>query len=707
MTTIVNAKVDLTPPAKGDGQKQTLTISITNGSKNFSTSSTGPFVVGDIGKYLAFSTGGTPFISLIDAVPTAQSVTLHDTYTETTLSGSSQTVEWGHDDSPAFLNFQSTYAGMSDIQLNCPTGRYCFVTGTGGTVGSSSIFPFFSVLNLRVLSSDGDSLAVFTDMQGAGTEPFMGSCRAGVPPDQTYTAKIATVAAGSTQVQLLTPSERSLFTVGKYLQCSGLCVQDFGNPNNPYYYEYHVVTNIDVSGLITLDGPLKYGYKSTWTDWTSDSGLTCGAARVLPANENQIPGINGGIWDTTHTYEGLGLEFLFSGSAFNQIDGRDISILGGYSLGQCPIPSGNISWTIDGMDLTGCGAMEIDKQVITATVKNLTMHGITGFNPEELLILDNVHMLGGLNGTGKSCIIRNGCIIQASPILGPESYGTSQNTNTFTASDSTFLDAIGIPGNSVANVQSLYSISNGVISFPKAGNDVAYWAVPGNWILGGGFGGHSTYGPAFQIIDTFDSAGTVYITTSLTGGWPANGFGGLITASAPQMTMTNCTGSEEALSYSNCEPGAVKNSRWNRTYTNNIGTTLPTIPVFGKITSATFTVTGPYSGGTFDLDSPFVVQMSDDSITNWGLSIDLTHAGVRTITYRPATDDYQYTGAVGADALNLPYTGKTWMFGDQMVPKMRSATGSGTIQFQLNTDQGIVQAGTVGAGWSWLGGRSR
>jgi hypothetical protein len=406
-------------------------------------------------------------------------------------------------------------------------------------------------------------------------------------------------------------------------------------------------------------------------------------------NEDQLPGVNGGIWDAVHIYEGLGWEFLDPSSAFNQFDGRDITIKGGYSQGECPIPSANINWTIDGCDLTGCGFMEIDKQIVTANIKNLTMHGIAGQNPTELLILDNVTITTALNGTGKSCIIRNGCNIPSGPLIGPDAYGTAANNNSLICSDSTFAGGFGVPGLHISGISTGYTLTDGVISFTRAGNDVPQWLVPGAWVSRGGLGGHSTYGFGFQIIDTFDDGTTVYITTNLSGSVWANGFGSIICA-IPQVTFANCTGCEEVISWSNCTPLKPLNSRWNRTYSGVISG-LPVIPVYGRIMSASFTVTSGYSAGQFYIDDPFVAGMADDSINIWGPHIDLTQVGTRTITYNTGTNTYSNSAPLGSDAFAIPGTGAQWMFSDQMTPKMTGASGSGTIQFQLVTDQGIIE----------------
>jgi hypothetical protein len=341
---------------------------------------------------------------------------------------------------------------------------------------------------------------------------------------------------------------------------------------------------------------------------------------------------------------------------------------------------------VDGTDLSISPNSEFDKQVVNATWKNLTASGFTGQSPSpDVMTFDNVHVIGPANGTGKTCVVQNGCVFDNAPVFGPESYGTAANTNSLIARDSAFNSGIGF---GMVPIDNSYTISNGIITFPHS-DGPPQWAVPGAWIVSSGLVGHAIYGPAFQVLDVTQSGGTCTITTShfsLISGMPSK----VRTIAAPQMTMTNCTGSEEALSWSNCAPLQTKNTRWNRTYSGNIGTTLPVINVCGKILSVTFTVTSGYSAGTFNLDSPFVVQMSDDTVLVWGPSIDLTQAQTRTVTYNAGSDTYSYSSSFGSDSFHLPGSGKIWMFDDQMTPKMSGAVGSGTIQLQITTDMGIV-----------------
>jgi hypothetical protein len=93
-------------------------------------------------------------------------------------------------------------------------------------------------------------------------------------------ALIATVAAGSTTLTLLSSGDASKIKVGRWHQVVGSVIQIGGYPPNCQYIDYVKVTN--VSGTtVTLGRPLKYGYDQTWYENPRDD-TSLGMARLCP-----------------------------------------------------------------------------------------------------------------------------------------------------------------------------------------------------------------------------------------------------------------------------------------------------------------------------------------------------------------------------------------------------------------------------------------
>jgi hypothetical protein len=234
---------------------------------------------------------------------------------------------------------------------------------------------------------------------------------------------------------------------------------------------------------------------------------------------------------------------------------------------------------------------------------------------------------------------------------------------------------------------------NGTITVPAADGPIQ-WATPDCWVFSSGLAGHGIYGPAFKIVDMVNAGSNNIITTNLTttGSVPS----GVRTSCAPQLTFVNCVGSEEAISWSNCEPLKPIHSRWNRTYTTNIGQPNILAALTGKVTKVQFIVNSVFGAGLFryligGFSGAFVAQMSDNTVLTMDAAIDLTHAGTRTISYRQDTNDYIYSGAQGSDSFAMPGTGAMWLFADQLYPAMSGVSGTlGSITFIMELDQGIT-----------------
>jgi hypothetical protein len=212
-----------------------------------------------------------------------------------------------------------------------------------------------------------------------------------------YQSRIDSAPAGQTYVQLLTPSDVSIFTVGKRVEIAGFETQKSGQPINPQYYEYPIITAIDSNpvsptyGKISLNQPLKWRYNKDWPDFTPGV-VPSGQPYIYLTTDNQVSGVNGGTWDCVQVYNGIGLENWDAlGAAFMQFSGYDVTIIGGYATRGCPICSCCYNYVVDGTDLSTCNNSEFDKQVVNATWRNLTSTGFTCQSPSpDVLTLDNI-----------------------------------------------------------------------------------------------------------------------------------------------------------------------------------------------------------------------------------------------------------------------------------------------------------------------------
>jgi hypothetical protein len=95
--------------------------------------------------------------------------------------------------------------------------------------------------------------------------------------DFDHSARIQTVSAGATSVDLITPADASKFSVGQWVLVSGLALQGGaggipGYPPNFQFFEYKQIVNISGS-VVTFASPLANSYESTWPV-VSDPGGT-------------------------------------------------------------------------------------------------------------------------------------------------------------------------------------------------------------------------------------------------------------------------------------------------------------------------------------------------------------------------------------------------------------------------------------------------
>ncbi len=667
--------------AAGNGQKVTATAVLSLSTPTLFSVTSNIFTTGDVGKKLAIAgaiatSDANPLGALLTTISSVsafaggvQTAFFSDSAT-VAISSASTLLEWGSNDNAAFTSFNGSAAGLSGVILNVPAGRYCFASaGSGNGMG-------FGVPELTI---QGAGTAAFADMLGGGNGFFMGSVLSVLFNDNTKEAKIQTVSAGTSTLTLVTASQTSIFSANTWAWMTGFDDQGFGSPPNPQFGEFVFITAIG-SGSVTIQTPLRNSYKSTWPAWVlgSPTAFSLGGPATLYSMEQN--------WSAAHIYNDIIFE---SNATLFNCNARNVTINRGSSEVYGPNVSMQESFSLDSHNVPT--QWEFDKGTTSASISNCTVHAFVGFSSwPENLTLNNVTIQTFANGFPNKTTISN-CTFQGTEFFGTQSYGADSS---LTVSNTVFaarMDTITGIGEQLQT--NGYSMSGGVIQRARAGGDGGppQWAIPGFFCFFGSR--YQTDGGLFKVIDVTADATNIYIQTDQAGGFPT--IVSPATANSvniclpPSWNFSGCTGADEFVVWS-ANPSKRLGQYWLTTYNGNIGTSQANIRVWGTAVQVKITVGAGYTAGTFNLDSPFVVQKPQNVETNWTPVIDLTAAGTRTILPSGVT------GTAGSDTgLALPNNGNVWIVPNQITPKMTSALGPGTVTLEIVTNQGFP-IGTVG-----------
>ena len=192
--------------------------------------------------------------------------------------------------------------------------------------------------------------------------------------DKLHSARLATVAAGSSCVTLLTPSQTALYGVGNYALITGFDLQGtwqghgYGYPSNPHYFEYVLVSSINAAlGQICFRAPLKNTYKSTWPLY--DPGGPYGVDEGGPATLYALHS----TWNVQVEYRGLTIDQTQVQTYANarSVTYRDVTFTGS----ACAVPTQNLIWQAINVSMSGC-SMEIDKLIGTVIMTGVTIYEI-------------------------------------------------------------------------------------------------------------------------------------------------------------------------------------------------------------------------------------------------------------------------------------------------------------------------------------------
>lgn len=677
--------------AVGDGQLQTLTVSFTAGQFTLTVFSN-TFSSLDVNKKIAIENWivadpSNPLGAIINTITAvgafsggSQTLTLSGDAAALSATSATKQVEWGTEDTGAFISFFTAFAGQTGVILTIPAGRYCMARR-----GLSTVI-FQGILGLTV---NGSGSPVITDMLGAGGY-FLGSTLSILFNDNQAEARIQTISAGATTLHMVTVADAAKYSVNTWCWMTGFDTQGYGNPPNPYWAEYVFITAVDlVGGTVTIQSPLRNSYKSTWPNWVTGfpgtgapnytgGGFSLGGPATLYLIHQD--------WNATHVYNNV--NFKLTPTLIN-VNCRDATFSGCTFEAFGPNCSQQINFTVDGATIPI--SWEIDKGTTNFFLSNSTIRGLNFFSAwPDNATLNNVTIQNDLNNSPKSFTAAN-CTFPTGVGFGPSSFG---NGNSVNISNTSFAGQTVVGGVSESDLTGTggYSMSGGIISRLKAGGTGAQpqWATPDHYFyIGSRFGFENT---PLKVLDVWDNGTTLFIQTDQTGGFPplvspATTYSAR-TGQIRDFSFSNCTGCDDANSWSAVITGQPQFSQWHLTYSGNIGAanSVHQFNAVGKVISVKITVAAGYSAGTFNLNSPFVVTKPANTAVFWNPVIDLTTPGVRTIT--PSS-----TVSLGTDSgLALPNSGALRIPENQMTAAMSGVTGSGSVTLEILTDQGFTSS---------------
>ena len=451
--------------AVGDGVRTTATVSITSGAAVL-TSSTDLWTAGDVGKVIAVSGAGSGspagvLGSTIQSFTNARSITLSSN-ASTTLSNSSQLLEWGTSDTTAFdafnaeaLTWLSTHPD-DDIVLTIPAGTYIF--------GDAARSEF--TWNIPRLTVQGASSATtrLTDCLGTRGGYLLGGIGYGFNTTENSETDpyIATAARGSTTVTLLNIADNIRFSVGDWACLTGIDLQGAGSPPNNYVSEYVQIVAIN-GATITLTSPIKNTYLSTWPTFISGGNF-----QPDQGGPAQLREINIG-WDCIHEYTDLNLA---ADTAVNA-KGRHITTRRlAYGSTQTSVSGGINPSENQYLYIIDCSGANIFVEPDKA-VDNLIIQGgewkrihIQSASIQNILY-DGITVNLSVAGTGKNHVIKNSDIefIFVGPVTG---YGMCNVLNVIDSE----VRGLGITGLATTNaINRLSTLDNGVITIPYGDDD--------------------------------------------------------------------------------------------------------------------------------------------------------------------------------------------------------------------------------------------
>jgi hypothetical protein len=582
------------------------------------------------------------------------------------------------DDTTSFMNFrawavawqESGNAGQIELVLD---SGHTFLLGSSIPVYSNA---FTTGIKKLLISASGASLTTGRDYGFWIGGP-------GVSEDDIKCALFATANAGASSITLRTPSQHSRFTIGQWIMLSGGDLMGWGWPPNPFVFEYLKISGINSeTGTISFETPLLYSYKSTWPSVSGIARLG-GPATIYALSPN---------WDTEVEVVGL----TISSNNLPTVCGRYVKLTNctpiykGDGRAGFFAPSAAHTIIIENMNQSS-GLVEVDKCITNLIIEGGRFSNILFQSANSVTnFAANNAAIDYLNCLPESSLLRN-CTISTRLTLGGNHYGNVKKAEFV---DCLISGDVNATGAMVHNVEKQFSMNDGIIRLPMG---QSFWATPGALCTFLRYDGAKHFeGSPFIILDITGDANYVYVTTSLTRGFPSlpttDGQGlSICGLPVPIASFSGCTGNPIVVDQS--QAGARRRPLFS--YTKRVFDTamlLPVsgaigVPIFGQIVSVKVNVTKAYTG----VHSPLKMLLFIPTINSRGTQfnftpvINLSAAGERAIFPGSVTGVRPGDTIVAADAwIEAQY--------NATVSSDFSAESSSvwpSVTIEIITDQGI------------------
>jgi hypothetical protein len=568
-------------------------------------------------------------------------------------------------------------------------------------------------------------------VEGAGssltTLEFAALFNGGLPSTGGMQPKIETALEGATSVTLKDAAQAVNFPVDQWVCITGIDMQGYGYPQNPYFHDWCQVTGVDLeTGIINLDRPLRFTYKDTWPQFnTADiySPDPGGPATIYPAKS----------FAQTVTLKGF--TNVDPGSWFGNCI-MDVTFIDCNFYGYEPAPSMSLSYLFQDCDCGGA-IMEVDKVIRRLEFDNSHVRSlwIQSAGSTDEVVISNGSDIDSLTGGPRDLIIEDSNVDSLG--IGP-AYGGTRSvtiTNSYIGDSVTApvgIQCLGLPTSTTLPYS--WDTGTGVISCNKRAfksTNGLLRTIPGCWYFcrakypPGGASTKNMVAPYFQITDMWDDSDTqpdpvhqtLFIQTTLTGSQiplPAD-LQGINLHICPSWTCTGVTGHFTLKGMNNAPPGIPFGEYTYLEYPDaeqvidtvtNYGYEhyhQPNYRPMGKFVSLTVNVTTPYTGvkATAQLrplgwvnGTELTPENFDGPTVLWKPIINLKVAGERIVTTTTVT------GAQTGDTLTAPgpmwvgnaATDSDWTIMADEDPSVRAAF---TVEIVL--DQGISSNGSPGS----------
>lgn len=441
-----------------------------------------------------------------------------NTYTQTVnlvadygaVSGGSQATN-----NAAAAAFNAAFNGFSGrTQLIIPPGDYNFTTGLAASGGGSGKELVISAYGATLRNVGGFGAASQT---GAG--PGFVACL------------MQTTAAGASTVNLVTSGDTSNFSAGQWVRVTEGDVQGFGQPPNPWKFEFKKIQSIG-TGTLTFTEPLQRSYSSAFPNYNAGNP----GFEPYGGGPACIYGLRS-TWDLKVEMKGAYIpdnNNLFYGR------GRDVTYTDMYFETYGPAASDAINCTVQRCTVGTFGEMEVDKTVDTLVLRDNLFNAVVfqSLSVNNLIADNNTCRPGQYwRGSANNSVIRK--LNTPTYWFGLVGYGALMG-------NTTLIDCNAATASYPNTYRFLYT------NYTEAGGSLTIsggpvqWAVPGAWyVLLDGSGNYS--GISFQVTNIVLSGGVTTISTTLSQPVPSTSGGRnapwyIVPHPGKDTTLINCTG---------------------------------------------------------------------------------------------------------------------------------------------------------------------